>query len=120
MSEESETHSNPLEGYSYSSEENTNGDVEDELQREAKSASSPGAKKNGVRFKDVASTVQTLQSASQGFKSSKDIREMAHKKWLADKEKIKKHKMSERRKEELAQKEKKTLEVQNQNFSEFR
>ena len=37
-------------------------------------------------FKQVASTVQTMQSTAKKFKSSGEIREVAYKEWLAKKE----------------------------------
>ena len=117
----------PFEDYSYSfessedekenavAEKEINGDAKDELPEETKSSGSLDTKKTtrlgNVRFKDVASTVQTLQSASREFKSSKDIRDMVHKKWLRDKETFKEHKKNEKKEGELAKIEKK-LEVQ--------
>lgn len=70
---------------------------------------------SNIRFKQVASTVQNLQFATQAFKTSREIRDMVHKEWLAGKEarklKENEHRKSERRKEELENVEKRKGEV---------
>lgn len=49
-------------------------------------SSSPNQASRPLHFKEVAGRVHTLQSASESFKTSREIRDIAHKEWLAKKE----------------------------------
>ncbi len=127
-------HSEELENYSYSFESVEEEDNDREGPSEMKSPLNTGtdptsskslklstsvkqSRGSSVRFREVANAIQSMQSASQGFQTSKEIREQAHKEWLEHKDAIKhkelEQRKTERRKEELNNAEKKKREVQN-------
>lgn len=79
------------------------------------SSSSPNQMNRPLQFKEVAGRVHILQSASQGFKTSRELRDIAHKEWLAKKESKKMQEKelikSENEKRVVASEEKRKREV---------
>lgn len=129
LSEESENYSYSFESVEEEENEEVNRDRPSKLKSPLKNrADRTGSKSpvmstpvkqqykgSSVRFREVANTVQSLQSASKGFQTSKEIREHAHREWLEHKDAIKQKEVEqrkiERRKEELENAQKKKKEV---------